>query len=81
MKFCVESGYTYGEECAHLAASLLHAQFEVKDTNFGNARMVRNFFGHTISNHANRVATIEQPSEEDLQTLLAPDLPAGSSFK
>lgn len=81
VKFCADSGYSYDEECGHLAASLLRAQFEVRDTNFGNARMVRNFFEHTISNHANRVATLEQPSADELQTLLPDDLPAGATFK
>ena len=81
VKFCTEGGYTYDEPCGHLTASLLKAQYEVREEHFGNARAVRNLFEHTISNHANRVAQLPNPSDEDLRTILMDDLPAGTSFR
>jgi Cdc6-like AAA superfamily ATPase len=80
VRFCTKAGYFFEEDCGRLAASLLRAQHEVREAAFGNARMVRNFFEHTVSNHANRVAQLEQPSEDDLWTFLPIDLPAGTTF-
>lgn len=81
VKFCTDGGYTYDESCGHLAASLLKAQYEVREEHFGNARTVRNLFEHAISNHANRVALLSNPTDDDLRTIVADDLPAGTSFR
>lgn len=80
VKFCTDNGYTYDVACGRLVASLLKSQYEVREEHFGNARSVRNLFEHTISNHANRVAQLPGPSEDDLRTIIIDDLPAGSSF-
>ena len=81
IKFCADSGYGFDEECALQVAALLEARYDARDENFGNARTVRNFFEQTISNQANRLALMEFPSPEDLQTLLSVDLPVAVGLR
>ncbi len=42
---------------------------------FGNARVGRNLFEAAVNRHASRVVRMEDPSEEDLTTLTAEDVP------
>ena len=78
--FCTAAGYVLEHQCEQLAGSLLRIQHETRKANFGNARMVRNFFEHTLSNHANRVAQLDNASERDLGTLISADLPGSATF-
>ena len=48
--------------------------YENRDDNFGNGRDVRNRFEDMITRQANRVASLETPSREDLMTVLKEDL-------
>ena len=48
--------------------------YENRDDNFGNGRDVRNFFEDMIVRQANRVASLESPSKEDLMTVKTEDL-------
>jgi hypothetical protein len=41
---------------------------------FGNAREVRNLFEQLVLAHSNRLATMDQPSTNDLTTFTAEDL-------
>ena len=43
---------------------------------FGNARLVRNAFEQAITNQASRLVELPQPTDEELVTLIARDLPA-----
>jgi citrate lyase gamma subunit len=47
-----------------------------KQENFGNARTVRNVFEKAIANHANRVATLEDPDKHTLELLTKEDIAA-----
>ena len=44
---------------------------------FGNARFVRNLFEEAVSNQASRLVDADEPTEEQLTTLIAADLPTG----
>ena len=48
-----------------------------RDRGFGNARFVRNVFEEAVSNQASRLVDTDEPTEEQLTTLIAADLPAG----
>jgi Cdc6-like AAA superfamily ATPase len=48
-----------------------------RDRGFGNARFVRNLFEEAVSNQASRLVDADEPTEEQLTTLIAADLPAG----
>jgi AAA lid domain-containing protein len=48
--------------------------------NFGNARMVRNFFERTLARQADRVASQGTPTLEELASIVVHDLPAGEAF-
>jgi Cdc6-like AAA superfamily ATPase len=48
-----------------------------RDKGFGNARFIRNLFEAAVSNQASRLVAADEPSEEQLTTLVADDLAAG----
>ena len=47
--------------------------YEHRSSNFANGRAVRNFFEEVISNQANRLATLDDISDEELNTLTYED--------
>jgi hypothetical protein len=48
---------------------------------FGNARLARNLFEAAVARHASRIVELDDPSKDDLCTLLPADVPApGSSL-
>lgn len=49
---------------------------EPRDKGFGNARLVRNLFEAVVARHAGRVVGLADPSDTDLTTLEAEDVPA-----
>jgi SpoVK/Ycf46/Vps4 family AAA+-type ATPase len=49
--------------------------YEVKDETFGNARLARNLFEHTINNQANRIIALSDITDEILSTIEAVDIP------
>lgn len=46
-----------------------------RDKTFGNARLVRNIFEHTVNNQASRLITLANITEADLATILDVDIP------
>lgn len=52
----------------------LRELYEDRDNNFGNGRDVRNVFEKIVANQANRVAKIENPTDEDILTITEEDL-------
>jgi hypothetical protein len=49
---------------------------EPRTRGFGNARFVRNLFETAVAHQAQRVAPLEDPSDEMLTTLTAADIAA-----
>ena len=47
-----------------------------RDKGFGNARFIRNMFEAAVASQASRLVAADEPTEEQLTTLIAADLPA-----
>jgi hypothetical protein len=47
-----------------------------RDAGFGNGRLARNLFEAAVANQATRLVARDQPSDEELITLTAADIPA-----
>lgn len=77
---CAKAQYSLLPEAAKLGRSLLAAQHDLRGENFGNGRMVRNFFERTLARHSDRIAAMSSPTKEDLITIHQEDLPAGETF-
>jgi hypothetical protein len=67
------SGYACDEE----ATAKLRAWFDAqpRDKGFGNGRVARNLFEASVARHASRVVALDDPTDEDLTTLVADDIP------
>ena len=46
-----------------------------RDRHFGNGRLVRNIYEDAVVRQASRIVTIDKPTNEQLSTLEAPDIP------
>jgi SpoVK/Ycf46/Vps4 family AAA+-type ATPase len=55
-------------------ALALVIEAEPRGRGFGNARFVRNVFEEAVGRQAERLATVEHPTEDELTTLTAPDI-------
>ena len=68
-----EGRYTLDDGARAAAAAWLAAQ--PRDRGFGNGRVARNLFEAAVANQASRLVTVERPSDEQLTTLTAADIP------
>jgi ATPase family protein associated with various cellular activities (AAA)/AAA lid domain-containing protein len=73
-KMCRESKYTLDPEASGYADKLFAEMHENRGDNFANGREVRNLFENAVAQHANRVAGMDQPTDEVLCTLRMQDL-------
>ena len=71
---CKKNSYTLTPEAEEAALQMFTELYEERDENFGNGRDVRNCFEDMVVRQANRVASMENPSKEDLITVLPEDL-------
>ena len=71
---CQKNSYTLSPEADEAAKALFDRLYEQRDDNFGNGRDVRNCFEDMIVRQSNRVAAMEDPTREDLMTVLPEDL-------
>ena len=76
---CKKNGYTLTEESEKAAVDFFTELYENRSDNFGNGRDVRNCFEDMIVNQSNRVAKMENPTKEDLMTVLPQDLEEGEA--
>ena len=70
---CKKNSYTLSPEAEEKALEIFTQLFEERTENFGNGRDVRNFFEDMVVRQSNRVAAMENPSKEDLITVLPED--------
>ena len=72
---CKKSDYVldYGADCA--LKSHLEYLYANRGKNFGNARDVRNLFQATVSRQAMRMNQVDDPTIEEMKTLIRSDLP------
>ncbi len=66
-----DAHYRIGSEDAFMAA----LDAVPRDESFGNGRLARQLLEDAMARHANRLAHVEDPSEDDLTTLTAADVP------
>jgi lipoate-protein ligase A len=71
---CDKYDYKVDEEIKHQIRALITAKKLENIDNFANAREVRNLFETIITNQARRVATLENPTNDDMMTILLEDL-------
>ena len=68
------SDYKLDEAAAAAVRDHLQELYEDRDDNFGNARDVRNLFEKIVSAQADRVAQLENPTDEDISAITVEDL-------
>ncbi|MDO4621220.1 MAG: AAA family ATPase [Lachnospiraceae bacterium] len=71
---CKKYDYRIDEDAKKHIRELITAKKLERAENFANAREVRNLFESIITNQAHRLAAAENPSAEDLMTILMEDL-------
>ena len=71
---CKKNSYTLTPEAEEEALQFFTELYEERTENFGNGRDVRNCFEDMVVRQSNRVAAMENPSKEDLVTVLPEDL-------
>ena len=73
-KMVADGGFTLDNEAAEAAKKKLIELVDNKDASFANGREVRNIYENIISKQANRVSTLEDPSDDDLCMIVVEDL-------
>lgn len=77
-RFLDEGHYTLTPEAQAALSVLFTLAYQKRDEKFGNGRFVRNIVEEVVNQHALRLtATGANPSREELQTILAEDVPLG----
>lgn len=71
---CRKYNYTFSLEAKEMIEGIIKKREAEKGENFANARDIRNMFETVITNHATRVAEMEDPSDNDLTTIMTMDL-------
>ncbi len=66
--------YKLSEDAEAAVKDHLQELYEDRDGNFGNARDVRNLFEKIVAAQADRVAELEDPTDEDICTITVEDL-------
>ena len=70
-----KSGYKLSEDAIKKAKRIFSDLYAFRDENFANGRTVRNFFEKVMVRQANRLASLEELTNEQLEALEADDLP------
>lgn len=71
---CNNSGYIPTEEVLEYCQAIFDDNYNNRKNNFANAREIRNFFEKATMNQANRLFYIENPSNEELCSLILKDV-------
>ena len=71
---CSKGSYVLSKSAQKKAKAIFNSMYENRNDNFGNGRDVRNFFEDTVVRQSNRVAAMEQPTRDDLMTIMPRDL-------
>ncbi|QDU55799.1 AAA family ATPase [Aeoliella mucimassa] len=76
--FCRKNHYKLTPEARLKVIQWVTWHYDVRDKHFGNGRASRNLFEQAIRNMANRLSTLTEISEEQLQLLEASDISYGN---
>lgn len=71
---CDKGGYLPTDDA--IAAVRAHLDAVPRDKGFGNGRVARNLFEAAVARQASRIVEVEDPSDVDLTTLEAGDIPS-----
>jgi SpoVK/Ycf46/Vps4 family AAA+-type ATPase len=71
-----DNQYLLTDAAQEAFAKLVQEMHRGRDEHFGNARAMRELFEKTVERQSRRLATLAQPSKEDLQTIVPEDIAA-----
>ena len=71
---CLKSGMALSEDGQIYAKAFFEKRCKTKGSDFANGRDVRNFFEKAYQNMSNRLATEDNPTKDDLSTIILDDL-------
>ena len=74
LRFAGKGSYTVSPEAEELLKDHLSTIYMLRGINFGNARDVRNLFEKIIAQQANRIVSIENPTNEQILEITPEDL-------
>jgi len=79
---CCGSEYLLTDDAKDFAREHFRAIYDMRDENFGNARHVRNFFEHIVSEQSDRISSMRDHTREDLTIVKLEDLEkaAGATY-
>lgn len=72
-KIVYDKGYRLSRDAEEFMLKLFPVVVAKKPAHFANARFVRNLFERSLTHHSNRVASIDEPSDEDLCVIRGQD--------
>ena len=73
-RFCQKNGYSLDDEATALLKEQFDYLFEERNEHFGNARTARNIFEKAINAQADRIASLDNISDSDLEMITADDI-------
>ena len=76
VSMCDNNDYILNESALKVINDFLEDSISKKDENFANGRLVRNLYDDLVMNHARRVVNIENPTRDDLATIINYDFKA-----
>ena len=71
---CKNAGYLTTSEALEYALSVFERKYKNRGKNFANAREVRNFFEKAMMNQADRLFSMQNPTNKELCTLVLSDV-------
>jgi hypothetical protein len=71
---CRKKGFRISEENLGIIRDYFKHCDELGKSSFGNARFVRNLFERTIQELSGRLASVENPANEELNTITGDDI-------
>lgn len=76
VSMCDNNDYVLDENVHKVIHDFLEGSKSKKDKNFANGRLVRNLYDDLVMNHARRVVNIENPTRDDMATIISSDFNA-----
>lgn len=73
--FCNRNQYTVARDASIALMNYFNDLYAKRDKNFGNGRDVRNIFESIVTRQSKRVARLNNPSDSEMATITAADLP------
>ena len=70
---CHQNDYSLSKQLVELLQKFFNEEVLEKDAHFANGRLARNIYDDLVMNHARRVVSIADPTDEDLSRLIYKD--------